>query len=64
MELTDIQELLTVDEIAAFLKVPASWIYERTRRRGMERIPHVKLGKYLRFSLAEVRNWLEQLRKF
>ena len=40
-------ELLTLDEVAALLKLPKSWIYERTRRKL---IPHVKLGKYLRFS--------------
>lgn len=51
-------ELLTVREVAAFLKVPASWIYERTRRRGLEKLPHLKLGKYLRFSKSEVVNWL------
>jgi hypothetical protein len=26
------EELLTVSEVAAALKVPASWVYERTRR--------------------------------
>ena len=53
-------ELLTVDEIAGILKVPVSWIYERTRRRGIERLPHVKLGKYLRFRMPEIQKWLEQ----
>jgi excisionase family DNA binding protein len=52
-------ELKTVSEIAAFLKVPVSWVYERTRRRGIERLPHLKLGKYLRFSLTEVKEWLQ-----
>jgi excisionase family DNA binding protein len=60
---TSFDELMTVDEIAALLKVPVSWVYERTRRRGVERIPHVKLGKYLRFSLPEVKTWLERLRE-
>jgi excisionase family DNA binding protein len=53
-------ELMTVSEIAAVLKVPNSWVYERTRRRGIERIPHVKLGKYLRFSMPQIRKWLEK----
>ena len=35
--------LLTVREVAALLKVPASWIYERTRRRGREQLPYLKL---------------------
>lgn len=54
-------EFLTVAEIAAALKVPVSWIYERSRRRGRDRIPHFKLGKYLRFHPAKVRAWLETL---
>ena len=30
-------DLATVEEIAAFLRVPTSWVYERTRRRGIPR---------------------------
>jgi len=57
-------ELLTVAEIARSLNVPVSWVYERTRRRGAERIPHIKLGKYLRFESAAVRTWLNGLRNY
>jgi excisionase family DNA binding protein len=57
-------ELLTVSEIAQALKVPVSWIYERCRRRGSERIPHIKLGKYLRFEITAVQNWLTGLRNY
>lgn len=46
-------ELITVAELAQCLKVPVSWIYQRTRL-GQEAIPHVKMGKYVRFNLAEV----------
>ncbi len=55
-------DLMTVAEIARVLHVPASWVYERTRRRGNERIPHMKLGKYLRFEITAVREWLNGLR--
>jgi excisionase family DNA binding protein len=55
-------ELMTVSEIARTLHVPVSWVYERTRRRGAERIPHIKLGKYLRFEIGAVRKWLASLR--
>ena len=51
-------DLMTVGEIAHVLHVPISWVYERTRRRGNERIPHIKLGKYLRFEIRVVREWL------
>ena len=30
-------ELLTVDEVAALLKVSKSWVYEHTRSRGVPR---------------------------
>jgi excisionase family DNA binding protein len=55
-------DLATVTEIAELLQVPNSWVYERTRRRGIERIPHFKLGKYLRFSRSEVLDWVQQQR--
>lgn len=56
-------ELLTVADLAGMLKVPVSWVYEHVRRRGKERIPHIKLGKYLRFEEAEVRTWLQTQRE-
>jgi excisionase family DNA binding protein len=48
-------ELITVNEVAAALRVPPSWVYERVRKRGKDRMPHLKVGKYLRFRLSEVR---------
>jgi len=54
--------LLTVHEVAELLKVPVSWVYERTRRRGAERLPHIKLGKYLRFRREDVLGWLDVCR--
>ena len=53
-------QLLTVSEIAETLKVPVSWVYERTRRRGTERLPHMKIGKYLRFRKEDVLGWLDE----
>jgi excisionase family DNA binding protein len=55
-------DLVTVSQIAEFLQVPDSWVYERTRRRGIERLPHFKLGKYLRFSRSEVLDWVQRQR--
>jgi excisionase family DNA binding protein len=56
-------ELLTIGEVSALLKVPKSWVYERTRRRGVERFPHIKLGKYLRFEESEIRRYLSRNRE-
>jgi predicted DNA-binding transcriptional regulator AlpA len=55
-------DLATVREIAELLQVPVSWIYNRSRRRGIERIPNFKLGKYLRFSRYEVLEWVQRQR--
>jgi excisionase family DNA binding protein len=56
-------ELLTVAEIAALLKVSRSWVYEHTRLRNAprsDRLPHVKIGKYLRFDPHFVRAFLDR----
>ena len=52
-------ELLTVDELAEFLKTPKSWVYARTREIGPNAMPRVRVGKYLRFHLTDVLAWLE-----
>ena len=55
--------LLTASEVAHLLKVPVSWVYDRTRRRGFGRMPHYKVGKYVRFSKQEVFDWLQKVRR-
>jgi excisionase family DNA binding protein len=54
------RSLLTVEEVAALLKVPPSWVYDRTRLRTKERIPGFRLGKYWRFREADVLAWLDR----
>jgi excisionase family DNA binding protein len=53
-------DLQTVDELAKILKVPKSWIYARTREKGTGSIPRIKVGKYLRFDIKQVLNWLTE----
>ena len=58
-----LDELLTVEEVAALLKVSPSWVYEHTRSRGTprsERLPHVKIGKYVRFEARALRAFIEK----
>ena len=47
------RRLIDVDTMAKVLNVPRSWIYQRTRP-GSERLPLVRVGKYLRFDSEEV----------
>ena len=51
--------LLDVKEAAALLNVPESWIYQHVRARTENKLPHFKLGKYLRFSAQALTRWLE-----
>ena len=60
----DDDELLTPSELARILKVPLSWVYGRTRRRRGERLPHIRLGKYIRFVEADVRHYLNRQKRF
>jgi excisionase family DNA binding protein len=57
------ERLLTVEEVADLLKVPVSWVYERTRKRSADRIPGFRLGKYWRFREADLLAWLEAKKK-
>jgi len=56
------KRLLSVAEVADLLQVPSSWVYDRTRSRGVDRLPGFRLGKYLRFDETEVFAWLERQR--
>ncbi len=56
-------ELLTVADVAALLKVSRSWVYEHTRARTAprcDRLPHIKIGKYVRFDPHLVRAFLDR----
>ena len=55
------ERLLTVQEVAN-LRVPISWVYERTRRGGSDQLPHVKLGKYVRFEEGAVIDFIRKQR--
>jgi len=52
-------KLLTTKELSQFLRVPKSWIYDRTYRNE---IPHYKLGNHLRFDLNRIQEWLVEHR--
>lgn len=50
------EQLLTAEEVAARLAVPVSWVRSSTRTGA---IPHVQLGRYLRYRWPDVEAWLE-----
>jgi hypothetical protein len=57
------EDLLTIEELCAWLKVQPSWIYERVRLRTIDQLPHIKLGHYLRFEKQAVVGYLRRRRK-
>lgn len=58
-----IDRLLTVAEVAALLNVTCKWVYRRAALEPPAGIPHVKVGKYLRFLEDDLRNYVERLRR-
>jgi hypothetical protein len=63
----DGDELLSLDELAARLKISKTTAYGLTRHRAKVRsdnpLPCFKLGKELRFNWTAVTQWLDQLEK-
>jgi excisionase family DNA binding protein len=55
-----IEDILTPEEVAARLKVPDSWVYEKTRSRCRNPIPCLHIGRYIRFNWSAVVNWLTE----
>jgi excisionase family DNA binding protein len=51
---------LTIQEVAGLLHVPVSWVYGRTRKRSLERLPGYRIGKYWRFREDEIHQWVKR----
>jgi excisionase family DNA binding protein len=48
--------LCTVQEIAELLAVPVSWVYSHVASGDL---PHVRVGRYVRFNRRAVMEWVE-----
>ena len=57
-------EIVDAEELAKRLNVPESWVYEQVRTRATDPMPHLRLGKYVRFQPGspEFKAWLEKHR--
>lgn len=53
------EPLVDAKAVATHLAVPVSWVFESARSGA---IPHLRLGRYVRFRLSEVDEWLERCR--
>lgn len=50
-------EILTLDEAAAFLKVKKRTLYDFVQRRA---IPHLRAGRLIRFSRRALLDWMQR----
>jgi excisionase family DNA binding protein len=55
-----VDPLLTADDVAALLQVTKAWVYAETRAK---RIPHVPLGRYVRYRRSAVLAWIAALER-
>jgi excisionase family DNA binding protein len=49
-----------INVVERLTALPRSWLYAKA---AAGEIPHLKVGKYLRFDLHEVKAWLERHRR-
>jgi excisionase family DNA binding protein len=52
-------EVLTIEELASYLKVPKSTLYKLVREG---KVPCQKIGRHWRFRKRAIDNWLEESR--
>lgn len=57
---SEIEELLTVDDVAAILRVRPRWVYEAAARGDL---PRVKVGGYVRFRREAIEQWIADQQK-
>jgi excisionase family DNA binding protein len=55
MVLVVVMPLLDAKQAGALLNVPASWVLAEARA---DRIPHVRLGRYVRFDADHLEAWV------
>ena len=55
--------LLSVHDAAHILGVTVSWVYEHLRPTASDRLPHVKLGKYVRIHPDDLAAYVDAKRR-
>lgn len=57
------EALLTVEEVAAILRVSKTWVYSHASGRNRPALPSVKLGGALRFREASLAAFISALER-
>jgi excisionase family DNA binding protein len=58
MTTVDVSPLWTIEDVAAFLRIPVPTLYQWRHKRIGPRA--VKIGRHLRYDPAEVQAWLRK----
>jgi hypothetical protein len=50
----------TAEQVADYYQLPVRWVYARCRIKGPNRLPHLRLGKYIRINVSssQFKEWL------
>jgi len=56
MEVINMEKILTVPEVAQYLKISKSKMYDIVKR---EKIPFIKIGRNVRIKESDLDEWLE-----
>jgi excisionase family DNA binding protein len=56
---TKTADVLTIEELAVYLKIPKSTLYKLVREG---KIPSQKIGRHWRFLKGAIDHWLEEMR--
>jgi hypothetical protein len=59
----DDTSLLTPEDVARKFQVPVTWVYACVRGRTKHVMPHVKIGRYLRFEEDAVQDFMAANRR-
>ena len=58
--MTDREKLLTPQEVADWLRVKISWVYQRSHAKTLP-FPSIRVGTFLRFPESGIQAYLQRL---
>ena len=59
----DNNSLLTAEDVARIFQVPVSRVYGAVRGRKKKQMPHIMIGRYVRFEEQAVRDYINASKK-
>jgi hypothetical protein len=57
------EQLLTVEEVAEWLRVQPAWVLAHSNGNRRPLLPSIKVGRYRRFRKEEIERFIEELSK-